>query len=464
MRLLCAGVALFALVAVHVLAGRAAWADDGSGSAAAGPALVDDPLLAGLVKEALEKRPEIALAQAAVQADRERVPQARALPDPVLSLGIQNDGFARIQIGEMETSYLAIMASQTFPWYGKRDLRGEAIALGTRQQETDLERTRLTVQAEVERAYVDLLLVRDQLVLLAQVETLWMQTEGMARVRYEVGDGAQSDILRAQLERSRLEQRRWTLEAEERRRVAVLNRLRGHPLDDVVTTSRSLADIPDPALSEATAAFKDAELRSPELEKWRLAIEKSGKLVELAEREAYPDVTVSAGLMPRGGSFPPMWQAGMSFSVPIWRDRKQARALEENRIRRTASQFGAEATSQLLRQRVTERLELLKALLASNRLYRSGLLVQSEATVSSTMAQYQVGRVTFAAVLEALIGYVADVNAFFDSAAAAQRVDIAQREVSLASVGGVPSGQMAPAPPAPPAAAGTAGSESMSRM
>jgi len=108
--------------------------------------------------------------------------------------------------------------------------------------------------------------------------------------------------------------------------------------------------------------------------------------------------------------------------------RKQARAVAENRIRGRAAKSGAEATRQLLRQRVTERLVLLEALVESNRLYRSGLLVLSEATVSSTIAQYQVGKVTFASVLEALNGYVADINAFYESIATTQRVAIAQRE------------------------------------
>ena len=56
-------------------------------------------------------------------AERERVPQVGALPDPVLSLGIQNDGFKEIQIGKMETSYYEIGLSQGIPWPGKRGLR-----------------------------------------------------------------------------------------------------------------------------------------------------------------------------------------------------------------------------------------------------------------------------------------------------------------------------------------------------
>jgi outer membrane protein TolC len=406
-----------------------------------GPPLTQDLILAALIRDALQKRPELAQVRTVIRADLERVHQVSTLPDPVVSLGIQNDGFNGIQIGKMESSYLSVTASQTFPWYGKRDLRGEVVAFDARQTEADLKRAQLSVRAEVEREFVDLLLVRDQLGLVGKLEALWLQAEGLARARYEAGDGAQSDILRAQLERGRLKQRRWALVAEDQRRVAVLNRLRGHPLDEAIATDRSLADMPDPALPDAARAFDEAVAKSPELEKSRLVVAQAVRQVDLAKKDYFPDLTVSAGLMPRWGKFDPMWQAGLSFSIPLWSGSKQSSAVTESRLRGAAAESGSETVRRLLGQRVKERIALLGALLESNRLYRSGLLVQSEATVSSTMLQYQVGRVSFAAVLDALNGYVADVNGFYESVAAAQRVDIAQREISLdAVVGSVASG------------------------
>ena len=95
------GVPLLVFRAVLLLLlGHVAWAEESS-AVPAGAVLTDDPLLVGLVEEAMEKRPELAQAKAAIQADLERVPQASALPDPVLTTGIQNDGFSSIQIGEM---------------------------------------------------------------------------------------------------------------------------------------------------------------------------------------------------------------------------------------------------------------------------------------------------------------------------------------------------------------------------
>lgn len=401
---------------------------------APGPA-ADDPVLASLIEEAMQKRPELLQAQALTRAERERVPQARALPDPVLSLGIQNDGFKSIEIGKMETSYYSIGASQTLPWFGKRGLRAEVADLQARQAEADQARARLSVEAEVRRAYLDLLLARDELKLLARLEALWIQSEGLARTRYEAGQGAQSDILRAQLERSRLKQRRWVLEAEERRRREALNRACVRPLDAPVETTRSLRDLPDPELPDREQALADAEARSPELARALAAGQQAERRLDLARKDYFPDFTVSAGVMPRG-ALDPMWQAGLSFSIPLWAGSKQSRAVAENESRSQAGLQGADAVRQLLRLRVEERLAVLSGLLETNRLYRAGILVQSDATTSSTLAQYRVGRVTFASVLEALVGYLSDVDGFFNSVAAAQRIAIAQREVSLDSVSG----------------------------
>ncbi len=188
------------------------------------PGTATDPVLAELIRESLAHRPELRQADALVQAERERVPQASAWQDPVLTLGLQNDGFNGLQIGKMETSYYQVMVTQPIPWPGKTGLRSEVASVGARLAEASVSRARLTAEADVRRAYLDLVLVRDRLALLVKLEALWTKSEGLARNRYEASEGAQSDILRAQLERNRLRQRRWSLESEERTKLQAINR------------------------------------------------------------------------------------------------------------------------------------------------------------------------------------------------------------------------------------------------
>jgi outer membrane protein TolC len=398
--------------------------------AAAPPALPTDPVLAQLILQSLAARPELRQAEAAVRAERERIPQVGALPDPVLSLGIQNDGFDQIAIGEMETSFWQVMLSQGLPWPGKRGLRTDVARIAANEAGTALDRARLGTEADVRRAYTDLLLARDRLELLARLEGLWQSSAGIARVRYEAGEGAQSDVLRAQLELNRLRQRRWSLEAAGRTAVQTLNRLRGRPLDEPIETTASLRSVAVPELRAADAALADALARSPELAQARLGAARGEKSAALARRERFPDLSVNAAIMPRG-QLDPMWAAGVSIELPVWSYRKQGRAVAEGVARAEASTRNAEAIEQILRLRVAERATAQAAVLDTVRLFRDGLLVQSRATVDSTLAQYRVGKVTFASVLEANAGYIDDEESFLGAVADAQRIAIAAAEVSL---------------------------------
>ncbi|BDU74065.1 TolC family protein [Mesoterricola silvestris] len=392
----------------------------------------EDPQLASLIQEALARNPDAARSSAMARAEKERIPQAGALPDPVLSLGLQNDGFKKLQIGQMETSYYSIMVTQPLLWPGKRGLRGDIARMGSQAAMESLSRVRLTLEADIRRGYVALLLVRSQLRLLDQQALFLQQAETTARVRYEVGQGAQVDLLRAQLERTRLEQSRLDLQSEERATLAALNRLRALPPDAPLATERTLEQQPDPAPIRATEADGARNL-SPELKAARIAVDQAGKSLELARLDRRPDFAVTAGYMPRGG-FDPMWTASVSITLPVWQKRKQAQAVVEQEHRRRASGSEVESLEALIGQRVQERAAQMDAALGVLRVYRSGLLVQSETSFRATLAQYGVGKVPFLSVLEALNGWIADQSGLLQAQARAQAIAIAQRELNLGSV------------------------------
>ncbi|HEX5750828.1 MAG TPA: TolC family protein [Archangium sp.] len=441
-----------------------------------------DPTLEELLAEAFKTRPELQQAEAPVRAARERVPQASALPDPVLQLGIQNDGFNGLMIGEMETSYFSIMVSQSLPFPGKRALRSEVAKLGATAASAQMGRVRLSIEAEVRRGYLELLLTRERLMLLERLQTLWKQSAEMARIRYETGEGAQSDLLRAQLELNRLRQRRIALQAEERVRVQTLNRLSGRPLETPLPTTTRVRDLGVPEPGDVEATEKDALERSPELAQQRALVAQAGQQVALARKERLPDFTVSAGVMPRGGDFPPMWQANIGVPLPIFSGSKQDRVVAERSAQADASARAVEALEQVLRLRVRERLIALAALRDTAAIYRDGLLMQSAATAESTLTQYRVGRASFASVLEANTGIIRDEEDYLRTLVDAQRLVIAQAEVSLEPVasiggtaqaaGGMPGAGSTPSAPASgaaptggsPGAAASSSSSSMSGM
>jgi outer membrane protein TolC len=389
-----------------------------------------DPLLTSLIQESLAARPELKRANALLRAERERITQAGALPDPMIMLGIQNDGFERIEIGMMETSFLELGVAQTFYWPGKRALREEIARLGASALESSVLRLELSTEAGVRRAYLDLLLVRDRIALFDRLAALWETSEQVARARYEAGEGAQSDLLRAQLERARLRQRRTRLIAEEATYLRALNRLRARPLDEPIATERSVRDLEHPVLGELASELERARSTSPELAAARSAIQRADRDLELARSAYYPDPSFSTGIMFRG-SLPPMWQATLSFSLPIFAGKNQDAGVAENEARALADRRNEEAIAQSLAQRVEERRIALGAALEVLALYEGGLLAQSKATADSTLAQYSVGHVGFASVLEAIAGHLTDQETYLQTIAEAERIAIAREEISV---------------------------------
>jgi len=393
-------------------------------------ALASDPTLARLISESLSARPEIAAVEATVRAQRAKVAQAGAWPDPMLQLGVQNDGFMSWEVGKMETSYFSVMVSQTFPWPGKSDLRSDVAELAVGQSKLGVSRLRLSTEAEVRRLYVGLLLVRDRMVLLDRLTSLWEKSAEVARFVYESGGGAQSDLLRSRLELGRLRLRRLALAAEVRTVVQGLNRLRGRPLDELVETKVRLVDLGVPRLLDEQRAVDDALARSPELAAAQIYITSAGKAVDLANRSYFPDLVVSAGVMPRGGDFPPMWLLSVGATIPIFAGSKQNSAVREGEARAAAARANVDGVEQLLRLRVRERLTALAALLDTLRIYDDGLLVESGATAESTLAQYQVGKVSFVSVLDANAGVLADEDGYLQALAQAHQIGIAGYELS----------------------------------
>lgn len=390
--------------------------------------LPEDPILRSLLREAVEKSPQLAAATRAAEAEEERIPQAGSLPDPVLSLGYQNDGFKRFEIGRMETSFGTIMASQAFPYPGKRKLREDVVSANAEAARASVDRIRLTLESDLRRAYVGLLLVRGQKALLKEQELIWKQAEAVAKARYEAGQGSQLDLLRAQLERMKSAQQALRLDSEDHAKVIELDRLAGRPLDSPIETVATLDGMPVPTLPSREVAIKQTEERSPELHSSHHHLVHAASRVELAKLDLRPDFALSAGIMPRG-ALDPMWQVGFSVSIPLWSRTKQRRAIAENEALQKSEESNLDDQRRRLAQATEQRLAGLEASTRILGLYAS-VLVQSKAAFESALAQFETGRAPFSSVLEVLNGYIQDRAAFLKEQADAQGLAIALDEAN----------------------------------
>lgn len=409
---------------------------------------VADAHLETLVRQALEARPELARAAAELRAARERVPQAQAWPEPMLQVGVQNDSFNKWNVGAMETSWVSFMASQTIPFPGKLGARAEVAQSDARVTELGAERVRLSTIAEVRRGYLALQVLRERRALLARLASLNDRLVGLARIRVESSQGTQAELLRAQVELSRVTQRRLQLDSEERVQVQALNQLRQQPLDTAIASSELKTF---PTLLDEAKAIALAREHSPELLAAKEGLTRADASATLARRSYLPDLLVSAGVMVRG-RLDPMWALTVGVPLPVFAGSRQSRALAEAEAMKEASLRGSEGLEQLLALRAHQRAESLKALSAIWKTWQEGLLAQAAAAAESTLSQYSSGGAPLSAVLEANTVSISEVEASLQVLATAWRLAIAQDELSLGEA--VSSALPSSSPSSPSASAG----------
>jgi outer membrane protein TolC len=367
------------------------------------PPPVEDPVLASLIEEALASSPELAAARSTAAAGEQRPAQERALPDTVVSIGYTNDGWSP-SLGTRAMTTLGVFASQELPLASKRGLRGEIAVREARQKQEGAQRSRRRIIAEVKRAYTGLLLSRQLLELIADQGEIWKQIEGVVRARYTVGQGAQQDVLRVQVEVTRVEQFRVEQEAEAEKSRAELNRLLCRPPSAPVVTSARLSLKALDLDAEALSAW--AEASSPEARSAEAGVERATLAVELAQKSKRPDFGVQAGYMNRGG-LDPMWQAGVSLSLPLARKRLAA-GVAEAEATLSAHRSVGESVRLRLRTRIQQRLAELKADERIATLYGEGIVPQDRMSLEAALANYQTGKVPFVSVLEALVTLASD--------------------------------------------------------
>ena len=101
-------------------------------------------------------------------------------------------------------AYIGLGASQQFPYPGKLRLRG---ALADRDADTAKAHVDVVLQDEVEKlktVYVQLAYLQQTLGILQQDDALLQQIEQQASAHYSTGQGNQQDVLKAQLERTKI--------------------------------------------------------------------------------------------------------------------------------------------------------------------------------------------------------------------------------------------------------------------
>lgn len=361
-----------------------------------------DPLTS-LIAEALANNPEVHASQARWALFESRIAQAGALEDPMLMLRIDN-GLLRDPLNFSRDSATAkvIGLSQAVPFYGKRELRRQSAELDVQRSHLETEERKLSLRRMVSETWYRLFLTKRSLELLDGSIASLDDLNRFAETLYAVGQGGQQDVLLGQVRRSKMEDERLELLRQRRSLAATLNilvyreadselppmsELRMQPVTQTLTELEALADVHLPQLQAPVVLEAKAEV---------------GR--KLAEKEFFPDVTVALEYMQRDPSEMDkdgydMYSAGLTFNLPVYKERRRAMLAEAEAEGRMARQERAMIQNQI-RLTLTDALARLERLEKTAELYRDGLIPQAEQSLEAALAAYRAGRAEYMTVLD----------------------------------------------------------------
>lgn len=355
--------------------------------------------LSSLLEESARNNPDILAARRAWQARAQVPSQVSTLPDPQVTVqqfsvgsprpfaGFSNSGFAYIGFG----------ISQDLPYPGKLKLKGEAA-----QQETDVSRDKLeavtrAILQQVKESYFQISYAQETLGVLERNGNLLEQIERIAEARYRVGQGSQQDVLKAQLERTKLLRdlagNRQLMDSQQ----AQLRKLLNRPPDSTAVSAEPLVE--SPLLYTSNELLGKVRTENPEVTSQQQTVQRQSLQVELARKDRYPDFGVQYMWQHTGAPFRDYYMLTFSASLPIYRRRKlnpeMTQAVEElNQSRR-------EYESQVQAAYFQVRDQYIAADTASQllKIYREGLIPQALATYRAGLASYQAGTLDFESLL-----------------------------------------------------------------
>ena len=354
--------------------------------------------LQALIAEARQNNPAIKAAERAIDTSRYGPSQASALPDTEVMVQHFTVGSPRPFAGysNSDFAYIGFGASQELPYPGKRGLRAQVAQHEIAISGAEKNAVVWDVLTRLKVGYFQLAASQQIISVLEKNQQTAEQIEQASEARYRVGEGTQEDVLRAQLQRTRLlnelsMQRRESAQAQVALK-ALLNR--GAESRDLIAAPLPLRHLPTPETLVAIVQEKN-----PDLQTNKERISQSEAAVELAKREKRPDFGVQYMWQHTASNFRDYYMGTFSVRLP---NRSRVRAMEgEAEAKLAQVQAEKQARLKQMESDLGEQIAIAQTSEQQLKVYEEGLIPQSEAALNAGLAGYRAGKQEYQGLLAA---------------------------------------------------------------
>jgi outer membrane protein TolC len=355
-----------------------------------------------LIEEALLNNPEILAARQRWEAYKEKVPQAYALEDPMLSFGIISLP-TNFSFRDEDMTMKEIAISQKFPFPGKRPLMKEMAEKEAEAVHTEIQLKAHQIVRELTLAYYELSHTYRTSEVTQSNKDILENFAKIAETRYSVGEAIQQDVIKAHIEISKmvdelimLDQRKKTLEAK-------LNALLNRPSDTPVGKPEEVTP------RQFSLAMEDLQKMAwdmnPTLQGMKKMIEAKQRANELAQKDYYPDFNLRFAYGQRDNGPDGMKRRDMltgmvEINVPIFYKSKQDRKVAEARADLLVAEAQYRAMKNEISFMITDMFTMVKRTERQIELYRTGIIPQASLQIESALSAYRVNRADFMTLLD----------------------------------------------------------------
>lgn len=367
----------------------------------AGQANATDNSLQHWTDISLANNPAIKSAYYDWESQKSRRDSAGALPDPTLNVDYFVDE-VQTRTGPQE---YRLMLAQKLPWFGKRQVASDIAAAMANGAESRLQETRLQIARQLthlwaEGVYLerDHAITRENLALLEQIERI-------ARTRYRLARAGHPDLIRVQLQRSKVENQ---LGALERDRLDLISRLTAISQQDVAASFRWPAQFPAlPELPDSDTLKNTLREANPALIALRHHTTAKTRQTKAAQLQQRPDITVKYGRIFTGEAMNPGTEGsgkdpqyiGIGINIPLWleKNRHLENAAHQSRLQAEANLKNAE---RLLVNQLESAMHKYRDAQSQLERFEYALIPQAQDALTSLLKSYQTGSSDFSDLLE----------------------------------------------------------------
>ena len=388
--------------------------------------------------------PELAGMEARVEAARRKVPQATALPNPEVEVGIQDVPPSDFSLSRSDFTMEMVSGRQRLPGFGKLAAEKRALVAEFDGIRAEHQRHVVEIAADVADSFFRLAELDRRIAIIGETRERLTDAVASARERYRVGKGAQADVLRADLDKTALEDRLTSLRAERRSEAARFNALQNLPAQAEVAPIEIPASFETIATRAVTAPDEltdQAERESPAIAAARAEIRRAEERVEQARLERRPDFAAMA-YYGRRQNFEDLAGLSVSFDLPWVHPRRLEERLAERRAEAESARAGLSSVRNILRRGIDQAWVELAKNREQVRLYRDSILPQAEINYRAAREAYAVGSIDFLTYVRA----ATDLN-MYEAEAAEREAGVGralaalQKASGIALIAGTPAGE-----------------------